>query len=128
MYICSVYKELPRYNVSIEIKDHKFWRFKHFYITTTLQNLGTSLDTYIPDMPIDPTWFHHWYIMDKYRKSTSNIQVLEEVLQLCKLSSCPCLVCVCACTFVCCVCVFACVWVHVCVCGCGQISFNSIPM
>ena len=28
MYICSVYKEFPRYNLSTEIKDHKFWRFK----------------------------------------------------------------------------------------------------
>ena len=43
MYICSVYKELPRYNLSIEIKDHKFRDLNHFYTTTTLQNLRTSL-------------------------------------------------------------------------------------
>ena len=28
MYICSVYKQFPRYNLSTEIKDLKFWRFK----------------------------------------------------------------------------------------------------
>ena len=28
MYICSVYKEFPRYNLSKENKDHKFWRIK----------------------------------------------------------------------------------------------------
>ena len=31
-YICSVYKQFPMYNLSTEIKDHKFWRFKaHLY-------------------------------------------------------------------------------------------------
>ena len=49
MYICSVYKEFPRYNLSIEIKDHKFWRFKTLLYNHPLQNLGTSLnDFYIP--------------------------------------------------------------------------------
>ena len=32
MYIHSVYKESPRHYLSIEIKDHKFWKFKtHLY-------------------------------------------------------------------------------------------------
>ena len=43
MYVRSVYKESPRHCLSIEVEDHKFWRFKTIYITTTLQNLGTSL-------------------------------------------------------------------------------------
>ena len=31
-YIHSVYKESPRHYLSIEIKDHKFWKFKaHFH-------------------------------------------------------------------------------------------------
>ena len=42
-YVRTVYKESPMQCKSIEIKDHKFWRFKTLYITTTLQNLGTSL-------------------------------------------------------------------------------------
>ena len=42
-YIHSVYKESPRHYLSTEIKYHKFWMFRTHYITTTLQNLGTSL-------------------------------------------------------------------------------------
>ena len=40
MYVYSIYKELPRYKLSIEIKDHKFGDLEHFCITTTLQNLA----------------------------------------------------------------------------------------
>ena len=43
MYMYSVYKEFPRYKLSMEIKDHKLGDLEHFYITTTLQNLDTSL-------------------------------------------------------------------------------------
>ena len=43
MYVRSVYKGSPRHYLSIEIKDHKFWRLNTHYITTTLQNLGTFL-------------------------------------------------------------------------------------
>ena len=43
MYMYSVYKEFPRYKLSIEIKDHKFGDLEHFYITITIQNLGTSI-------------------------------------------------------------------------------------
>ena len=43
MYVRSVYKESPRHYLSIEVEDHKFWRFKTIYITTTLQNLDISL-------------------------------------------------------------------------------------
>ena len=35
----------PRHSGSIDIKDHyKLWRFKPHFVTTTLLNLGTSLD------------------------------------------------------------------------------------
>ena len=43
MYICSVYKEFPRHNLSTEIKDHKFWRFK-----TLLYNHHSSKPGHIP--------------------------------------------------------------------------------
>ena len=42
-YVRSVYKEFPRYNLSIEIKDHKFWRFK-----TLLYNHHSSKPGHIP--------------------------------------------------------------------------------
>ena len=50
MYICSVYKEFPRYNLSIEIKDHKFWRFK-----TLMYNHHSSKPGHIPDINIAST-------------------------------------------------------------------------
>ena len=43
VYICSVYNEFPRYYLSIEIKDHKFWRFK-----THLYNCHSSKPEHIP--------------------------------------------------------------------------------
>ena len=44
MYICSVYKEFPRHNFSIEIKDHMFRRFK-----TLLYNHHSSKPGHIPE-------------------------------------------------------------------------------
>ena len=46
MYLHSVYKK-SRHYVSIETKDHKVWKFKPIYITTTLQNQGTPLQVLI---------------------------------------------------------------------------------
>ena len=46
MYICIVYKEFPRYNLSIKIKDYKFWRFK-----TLLCNYHSSKPWHIPSAP-----------------------------------------------------------------------------
>ena len=44
MYVCSVYKESLRHSLSIEVKDHKFWRFKaHLY------NHHSSKPERIPD-------------------------------------------------------------------------------
>ena len=44
MYICSVYKEFPWYNLSIEIKGHKFCRFQ------TLLYHHSSKPGHIPDL------------------------------------------------------------------------------
>ena len=45
MYICSVYKEFPRYNLNVGIKLQKFWRFK-----TLLYNHHSSKPGHIPGM------------------------------------------------------------------------------
>ena len=44
-YICSVYKEYPRHCLSIEIKDHNFWRFN-----SNLYNQQASKPGHIPEM------------------------------------------------------------------------------
>ena len=54
MYICSVYKEFPRYNLSREIKDHKFWRFK-----TLLYNHHSLKPGHIPDESILVILYDH---------------------------------------------------------------------
>ena len=45
MYIHSVYKESPRHYLSIEIKDHKFWKLK-----THLYNHHSSKPGHITDV------------------------------------------------------------------------------
>ena len=44
VHMYSVYKEFPRYNLSIEIKDHKFGDLKHLY------NHHCSKSVHIPDI------------------------------------------------------------------------------
>ena len=53
MYIHSVYKESPRHCLSIESKDHKFWRLKICLYSHHPLKLGDIPDTCVVGLLMD---------------------------------------------------------------------------
>ena len=75
----SVYKEFPRYNLSTEIKDHKFWRFK-----TLLYNHHSSKPGHIPalletELEHTHTTYVYMYILysEKARRGESFVNLVN---------------------------------------------------
>ena len=109
MYIYSVYKEFPRHNLSTEIQVLEIC-IKHFYITSTLQNLGTSLASIV----WVPTYIQYMLNASLWRTCLLN-QARASLWPACTWFLKTVSVRMSVCVFVC-VCV--CMCVHVCVCVC----------